>query len=240
MKTISHPPEQPHTKKQSRHGAGWVTCLIGAAIIGLMFPFGWLLRAVGGQSDWLPVSLHSVLVSDYSTDRLALHLPPIQLSLIEDILNDSAALTPGRFATLESNLNTPVPTVTPRPGYPTPTLPASSIPSATASPRSVQPPTSSPGLASLTPPPGEAPSATPTYPTIYSQTPTQHAGIATPTHFPTQLVTPTTPPTRTPQPYPTDTIRPPISTSQPPTATKPPLPTRTLHPYPEPTDPPYP
>jgi hypothetical protein len=240
MKFTPHPPGQPRRKKQSHLGSGWVTYLIGAAIVGLMFPFGWLLRAVSGQSNWLPVNLHSVLAADYSADPLALHLPPIQLALIEDILNDSATLTPGRFATLEGNLNTPVPTVTPRPGYSTPTLPASTIPPATPSPRPGQAATSTPALTSFTPPPSQVPSVIPTFPTTYSQTPTQPAGNATPTPPPTQFVTPTLPPTGTPIPSPTVTTRPPTLTLPAPTATPPPLPTRTPHPYPGPTDTPYP
>jgi hypothetical protein len=240
MKIVSNLPGQPRRKKKSLLGAGWVTYLIGAAIVGLMFPFGWLLRAVGGQSDWLPVNLHSVLAADYSADPLALHLPPIQLGLIEDLLNDSATLTPGRFATLEGNLNTPVPTVTPRPGYSTPTMPIPTIPPATPSPRPGQAATSTPALVSFTPPPSQVPSVIPTFPTIYSQTPTQPAGKATPTPPPTQFVTPTPPPTGTPLPPPTETKQPPTSTLPAPTATPIPLPTRTPHPYPEPTDPPYP
>jgi len=253
MKAPTLPRNRSRRKTLPSKRSDWVSYLIGAAVVGLMFPFGWLLQAVGGQSNWFPVSLHSVLAADYSADLRALHLPPIQLGLIADILNDSTTLTPGRFATLEGNLTTPVPTVTPRPGYPTPTLPASPIPPATPTPRPGLAGSPTPLAASVTPLPSQESSLTPTF-TPWPFTPTLPASTAraTGTRFPTQPATPTQPgtptqpatptpvPTGTLLPGPTDTSRPPTSTLPPPTSTPRPRPTRTPNPYPGPTNPPYP
>jgi len=249
MKATTLPLKRSRRKTMPSKRSDWVSYLIGATVIGLMFPFGWLLQAVGGQSNWLPVSLHSVLTADYSADLRALHLPPIQLGLIADILNDSATLTPGRFATLEGNLTTPVPSVTPRPGYPTSTIPPSPIPPATPTPRPGLAASATPLLATMTPMPSQTLSLTPTLTPgiLLTNTPPISTPFATSTRPPTQWVTPTVPPTGTPLPQPTDTLRPPTSTLPPPTSTLPPpspttrpRPTRTPNPYPGPTSPPYP
>jgi len=262
MKATNLPLNRPRRKTLPSKRSDWVSYLIGAAVIGLMFPFGWLLQAVGGQSNWLPVSLHSVLAADYSADPRVLHLPPIQLGLIADILNDSATLTPGRFATLEGNLTTPVPTVTPRPGYPTSTLSPSLISPATPTPRTGLVASATPLHATITPMPSQPSAFTPTLtPVIFlTNTPPISTPYPTSTRLPTQWVSPTVPSAGTPLPKPTNTFQPtatlplptvtlplptatlppPTSTQLPPSPTPHPRPTRTPNPYPGPTSPPYP
>jgi hypothetical protein len=249
MKAITLPLNRSRRKSQPSKRSDWVSYLIGAAVIGLMFPFGWLLQAVGGQSNWLPVNLHSVLAADYSADLRTVNLPPIQLGLIADILNDSATQTPGRFATLEGNLTTPVPTVTPRPGFPTSTIPPSPTPPATPTPRPGLAVTATQLPATVTPIPSQASSLTPTLTPalIVTNTPVVSTPFATSTRPPTQWVSPTARPSGTPLPAPTNTLHPPTSTLPPPTATLPPptptprpRPTHTPVSYPGPTSPPYP
>jgi hypothetical protein len=101
--------------------------LIFACIVCLMITVLAIIQASAGFSDLLPFSLHSLLESDYSADPHNLRISAVSLSLIRDAIGDSSGFDAAdRFATLQANLNTSVPTVTPStsttPSSPTPTL----------------------------------------------------------------------------------------------------------------------
>lgn len=214
----------------------------------LLVSFGWLLQAFIEPPNWFPVNLHSLLAADYSADPPRLRLPAVHLDLIRDILQDYS--TPGnpdlpgatdRIATLQGELNTPVPSVTRLPGEPTQTRNPSQTPTHSASAT-----TSTPAASTMTP---SATSTAASLPTIPS-TATPTAGYLIPTMTVTSRATGQPTPTLRPptQPAPTTTNLPEVSPTPRPNATptptnRPPTqppPTEPPNPYPEPTRPPYP
>lgn len=206
----------------------------------LFLALAFVFSLVPPASDWVPFTLHSVLASDYSSDLHATRLPELNIRVIEEVMVDRGAPTvPGRMATLQVVLLTPVPSVTPTaplgggqpPGNdsnPTPTLPE---------PGDKEAPTQTPlasatGLPTPTTTPTNPPTATPTL----SPTPTA-------TWLPPVLPSPTKskptnpPPTKVPSTKIPPTQPPPTRISptatQPPPPTQPP-PTKTPKPYPGP------
>lgn len=224
-----------------------------------VFFFGNIIRSV-------PISLHSVLISDYQIDTRGFKLPRIRFSIVQEALADQygRGVSEGQIV-LESQVVPPILTSTPRieqnDGFtPVPTsfagtgLPTTDIrvPSYTPTPYS--------SLATNTP----RFSSTPTSSVFKSWTPVSTTGIPhtftptswlstatkistqsnptnTPPPSPSNTVppTPTKVPTRTPSPT---LIKSPTYTSPPPTST--PRPTNTPDPYPgpspNPTSDPYP
>jgi cytoskeletal protein RodZ len=223
---------------------GWLPYALG----GLVLVIGLLLALLpwGSAVPWLTVSLHSLLQADYSPDLNPATLPPPRLALAAEALRDQGfsqgTTTPVDFlATLQTGLQTPVATVTPRPGetlFPLMT-PAASPTAFLATPTPFLQPT-----ASVTP--------------TWTQTPTPSATSAAGTVWPTSppgltrtpTRRPTNPgpgqPTRTPRPTatalptvtPSPTLVAPTATpAHAATPTRPP--TATEEPYPPP-QPPYP
>lgn len=194
---------------------------LGAAL----FSLG--LRSTGPRD--IAVALHSALKADYSADPRGALVAAVEVDIIEAAIQDApttAIETPGRFATLAAGLQTPVPTVTPRPTQPG----GESAPSPTGS--ALPADTITPGAAEASPTPSA--SATPTAVT-FTPSPTvtrTPRPPATSTRLPTQPPTNTTVPTSsfTPVVLPTDTPPPPPPTDTPlppPTETPPPPPTNT-------------
>ncbi len=229
----NRPPE-----KASRGLPGWLPYALG----GLVFVTGLLAALIpwGTLIPWLAVSLHSQLSADYSPDLNARRLPPVRLALAADAFTDeSYALgtsTPGNYlATLQTDLLTPIPTVTPRPGEtllpltpptfsPTPLSPSPTLfptgtatPTWTATPTFTLAPTTTLTQTRLPPPP------TPRFTQAPTRRPTNPPDQPTPTRTSTQQST-RPPATETPRPTPI----PPTRTSRP---------TVTDDPYPPP---PYP
>lgn len=197
-----------------------------------------LVLALLGQSAiqnfrYIPVTLHSLLTADYSADAIHLRFPNLQVSILLEALGDHA---PGQavsaYATLQSNLLTPVPTVTLGPGE----IPQ--IPSATPSPVVTNPAETSNPTPTSSPTPSLTPTiwGTPTNQPLYTAQPTLNPTL-TPTKAKTTRVRPTN--TRPPQATATATTAP-TATRKPPTPTKPATSTKPPHPYPGPTKPPYP
>lgn len=218
---------------------------------------GYLVLFSGNSVQAVPISLHSVLMADYQVDPHSAKLQPVQLSLIQEALEDQLGQgSAERYATIEFSLITPVPTITPR-------FDSSSVPTLSS--------TSYENTATPAGNPSRTPSASLTLQSpVFTQTPTVvqllvtpsatlPASILTPTRVSTGALPTTTPgnyPTPTPTrristathtaiivtqqtptstPYPTPT-RTPTSTLVPPT----PRPTNTPNPYPGPSPDPYP
>jgi len=117
----------PQRKRKFKQPTPIPIVLIFACIVCLMTTVLAIMQASAGFADLLPFSLHSLLESDYSADPHNLRIAAVNLSLIRDAIGDSSGFDAAdRFATLQANLNTSVPTVTPStsttPGSPTPTL----------------------------------------------------------------------------------------------------------------------
>jgi len=198
-------------------------------------------------SAWLPVHIHSILISDYSQDPRGIPLAQLNINVIQDVLEDLAfndaqyaTINPGeRYADVIANLQTPVPTVTSMPGAtifvptaqssssPTPStftvIPTSLTPTDTSSPTPTTTATLQPGLSPTPTLVGGNPTST-RIPATQPPEPTRtQSSKATNTPVPSPTKPPTQPPTATLRPTqpPTATLRP----TQPPTATpKPPYP----------------
>jgi hypothetical protein len=211
-----------------------------AIIVLLLSLFG---QAASPDFRNIPVTLHSLLSADYSADAISLHFPDLNLTMILDALGDRGPNeASSAYATLQSNLLTPVASVTPLPGAITqnpPTATPTATPVSTSIiPTSISTPSVTPSpTPSLTPTGTGAPTDWPTYP----PQPTLRATLI-PTKVKSTQPRPTatqsshTNPTQTPAP-PTHV---PTPTRKPPTATKAPTATQHPHPYPGPTKPPYP
>ena len=210
---------------------------------------------VWDQVKVVPVSLHSVLVANYKADPRSMKLPPLQLSIIWDALDDQSdvrsrqssdidaliGLTPTDIATFDPN-NTLVPT-----------LPISIIDSATPT-RELSSPSATPIFSSsVTSSPIFTLTFTPSATFhLFTSTPTQVAMTRTPSATPRISSTPTPTwwvPTATTtivnvtQPVATRTPSPTSTTLPSPTPVTPmptPRPTNTPDPYPPPDQTPYP
>jgi hypothetical protein len=198
---------------------------LGLGGICLLFCMGFIFRVYIKSFLWLPVDLHSELKADYSADGLVPRMHTIQLELIRDAIHDQLFSTQNedgaqndRYATLVSELQTPVATVTPQ--YPETRQPTSST-------------TQTPTLLSTTA------TMTQTVTSTATATATTTALEVTATTIPTQaFITSVPKPTSTKPPQPTKTKIPP--TQIPPTATKPPTKIPPTATKPPPTRPPYP
>jgi hypothetical protein len=178
-----------------------VLLLIMLAFSGLVFlllaPERLAIRGI----QRLAISLHSQLQADYSPDLHAIPLPPVDLSLVSEALEDrnNISTPPDIF----SILNTPVPLVTPLPAavLPTfvlfPTIPGPG-PSATVSPN---PPGVTPTI-TLSPTRSVTPTGTPIPTTTNTPTSPANPPTPSPTTLPTVTSTPPTPPTATGAGYP--------------------------------------
>jgi hypothetical protein len=74
-----------------------------------LFPLG------RSSAKSIPIALHSELSANYNADPPTTPFPQLQLSLIQDVIRNeaSAAEAPERLSTVENNLKTLVPTITP-------------------------------------------------------------------------------------------------------------------------------
>jgi len=230
---------RPGRLKQIETGLNQVPILIGLTVLlslVLCSAVGYWIVSTGDNPIFaVPISLHSVLVANYQADPRLMKIPPVQLSLIQDALEDqSIHRSNGGLATLIISLFTPVPTLTPifSPSSAPTALAPNQTPVITATPRLIYIPSATPTWtqtptatipASTLTPTRSLPGGTPTTTLRYSSTPT-----------PTTLVVTVSTRTYTPSPTPTNTPAPPIST---------PRPTDTPDPYPPPSLPvpsPYP
>jgi hypothetical protein len=196
-----------------------------------------------GQSQWLPIALHSLLQADYSADERRASLPAVQIDVVGDYINDqNVPNQPINLATIENNLDTPVPTVTPQSQGTVQLFTATSTQQSGGS----------------NPVPSITPTPTPSQPAAVTQEPSQtsETSLITPTNIPTgthrptltptEGDTPTNPPdlpTRTPSPTErpvTDTPLPPTLTDLPPTATETAVPPTRTPTRPPPTNTPIP
>ncbi|MCJ7657896.1 MAG: hypothetical protein MUO67_01970 [Anaerolineales bacterium] len=193
--------------------------LVFAVIILLLTTMVVVMQVSAGYYDWLPISLHSLLNSDYSADPLGFKFAPVKLDLIleaiRDSIEDNSSMdSEERFATLQAGLSTPVASVTP------------------AFSQTPFTPTSTPEKTDL--PPSPSPTA------LLTQTATAEPSWLQPSPtfilWPTATTRPYTPPTQPPvQPNPTDPPPPPPTNPPPPPPTNPPPP-----PPPNPYPPAYP
>lgn len=237
--------EREARKEKKTSGAAhlWQRLILGGLCI--LLCMGFIFRVYIKTLIWLPVDLHSGLKADYSADGLVPPWHAIRFELIRDAIHDQFFIgqtgddsQTDHYATLVSELQTPVATVTPL--HPVTQQPTST-PTQTA--------TSLPTTAAVT----QSTASTATATTAA----TQLSDTATPVL--TQVFTTAIPrPTSTRPPKPTSTKKPsptpvlptqPAPTQPPPTATKPPAPTKvpptappppTRPPYPWPTINPYP
>jgi hypothetical protein len=86
-------------------------------IILLFFLMGFMIIPVS-IAKWVPFSLHSSLSADYSADEKSVIVSRLNLGLIIDTLRDQGTpVTWEQVATIQSDLETPVPSVTPLTGY---------------------------------------------------------------------------------------------------------------------------
>ncbi len=201
---------------------------------------------------WVPYPLHSSLLADYSADAHSLNVQPVALALVKEILEEPGSTNqPGAFATLQAGLQTPVPTVTPRPsqGIPSAVTP---LPTSTPAPKITEPPietTSTAVNASTTPEfsPSPVPTSTPVTnltpsPTANRPYPTLASTVSQPKPTRTDRPPATKPPpaTRTPQPTHPPTEPPTVAPTVPPTPVPTRAPTRTPRPNSYPPPSPYP
>ena len=109
----------------------WGSLLFVLILLGFCSLFVLLTYRPAAASEVLPISIQSLRMADYSAGTpLSTPLPPINLEIIPDTLNDREPTNvPARFATVQVILLTPVPTVTPSP---TPTPFPSSQPTPTS------------------------------------------------------------------------------------------------------------
>jgi hypothetical protein len=174
----------------------------------------------------IPVTLHSLLTADYSADALNVRFPKLNISILLDALGDRAPdKAASAYATLQSSLLTPVPTVTLMPGEITQNPPTAS-PTATAA----EPSTTASPTVTATPSPTPSPTPAGTNPPLYTVAPTLQPPPTSTRVKSTQ--------TRPPRPTATATLAPPTQAATP--TRKPPTPTKASNPYPGPTKPPYP
>lgn len=160
-------------------------------LCGLISSIVWSFNASAADSRWMPLSLHSILQSDYSVDARTELFPPVKIELIKNYLDDmSASDSPARYSTLLISMNTPIATVTPNnlAAILTPTNP---------SPASTLPPTATATLGLF-----PTSSILPTRPPTLTPTPTP---TSTPTVYPSETAWNT--PTQMPSPTPTSTPR---------------------------------
>ena len=179
----------------------------------------------------IPITLHSLLTADYSADAFYVRFPNLDISILLDVLGDHAPdRAASAYATLQSSLLTPVPTVTLMPGEIT-----QNPPSATPTTPVAEPSSTASSTPTATPSPTPSPTPLGTNQPLYTVAPTLRPTL-TPTRAKSTQTRPTD--TRPPQPTATATKGPPTQAA---TATqKPPTPTKPPHPYPGPTKPPYP
>ncbi len=240
--------EELPSKPSEDQGGINIWLYLGILLVILCMASGLLALFNSNASPWLPVNLHSILRADYSPDPFSTPLPGVGLTIIREIIADAYLGGQGgspevssRYATLQTQLETPVPTVTPP--RPTQTAPGQTAPTATVRVTMTLPPTQwvTPSVAlSLTPTstgiPSETVTASPTTTLTWTSSPTLVVWTNTPhpTIVVTRRPTATRPsPSRTPRPTsPPPTVGPP--THPPPTHPPPPPPTRTPQPYPYP------
>ena len=216
-------------KRDIRTGkASLLIVLVFAIIVCLLTTMVVVMQVSAGYLDWLPISLHSLLLADYSADLLEFKYAAVKFDLILDAIRDS--IEDGypmdadeRFATLQAGLSSPVPSVTP----------AFSQTPSTSTPEQ---PTATPENTDL--PPSPSPTTLP--PQTATAEPTQPLPSPTYIIWPTATNRPYIPqPTQPPfQPKPTNP--PPPPTNPPPPPTNPPPPPPTNPPPPPPTNPPPP
>lgn len=112
--------ESQARQKGNQIGRVFIWQRLGLGAVCILFCMGFVFRVYLKSFLWLPVNMHSELRADYSADELAPPLNIVQLELIRDAIRDQF-LPIGtqdngetdRFATLVSELQTPVATVTP-------------------------------------------------------------------------------------------------------------------------------
>lgn len=219
-------------------GSAHVWQQLGLGVLCVLFGLGFIFRVYIKSFLWLPVNMHSELKADYGVDELKPRLNNVQLELIRDAIQDQSppieteeVEQTDRYATLVSELQTPVATVTPK--YTLTHEPAHS-PTVTMTPiistATATPTATSTANASATATRTELPSTQIISTDLPNPTNTR-SPVATSTKKPPTQIPPTQPPT---QPPPTAT-KPPTPTRVPPTAPPP-----TQPPYPKPTDNPYP
>lgn len=219
--------EPGQTPKAKRKAPLWFWSLASIILFMLILPLSLILsnRFTKSGTEWLPVSLHSILESDYSADSRGSRIPAAKLDLIKAAIRDqSSGEDLDRFEDVIVSLSTPVATI------------QSGFPPASATPTPTQLPTPSP---TQTPTRSTLPTRTPrptttTTPTATWVTPSQ---TIKPTREPTKPSTRTpTPPPRKPQP--TNTPRPTQEPTNPPSTEAPPTkPPPTREPYPPPSNP---
>ena len=106
-------------KRKKRSGMPSILIvLVFAVIILLLTTMVVVMQVSAGYYDWLPISLHSLLNSDYSADPLGFKFAPVKFDLIleaiRDSIEDNSSMdSEERFATLQAGLSTPVSSVTP-------------------------------------------------------------------------------------------------------------------------------
>ncbi len=194
-----------------------------ALIVLLLALFG---QALAQNFRNIPVTLHSLLTADYSADALDLRFPKLNISIILDALGDrSPDKAASAYATLQSSLLTPVPTVTLLPGEIT-----QNPPSATPTARVAEPSTTASSTLTATPSPTPSPTLSGTNPPLYTVEPTLQPSPTATRGKATQ--------TRPPRSTATATQAPPTQAAT--STQKPPTPTKSSNPYPGPTKPPYP
>jgi hypothetical protein len=195
-----------------------------------------LALALFGQANTqnfrnIPVTLHSLLTADYSADAFYVRFPNLNIAILLDALGDRAPdKAASAYATLQSSLLTPVPTVTLMPGEITQNPPPATPTAPVAEPSAT---TSSTATATPSPTPSPTPPGT-------NQPLSTVAPTLGPTPTPTRVKSTQSGPTdtRPPQPTATATQAPPTQAATP--TRKPPTPTKPPNPYPGPTKPPYP
>lgn len=236
---------RPSTRMSASRRMFWVM-IFAFLIAGGLLSLGVFLFTPGSASanQSLPVSLHSPLRADYSPDERGMLLPQLDLELAAEAARDrlptagptgSATAPPfNPIPTMQEELRTPVPTVTPIAGST-----RSALPTATPRLEATLPPSSATPASSATLAPSATLAASATLPANATWTSTPAAGI---TRVPTQTPPAATqvstlPPTRT-LPPPTSTLPPPPTQTPVPLPTNTPVPPPTRTPVPLPTDPP--
>src|SRR3990172_7196138 len=217
------PGNKPLRLRRSQSNLNYLPVLTGLAVLLPLLLCSvisyWIVFTSNNPIIAVPISLHSILVADYQVDPHSMKIPPVQLSLIQDALEDQFVNRSNEgLATLVIGLFTPVPTFTPiftlsnEPTQPAPTqLPVITVaPSKTLAPSAITTRTPSPTatLPNSTLTPTRTDGTPSTNPRI-SPTPTTVAFTQPPINVPTHTLTPTlappTPPprsTNTPDPYP--------------------------------------
>ena len=146
---------------------------------------------LSSAETFIPAGLHSSELADYSPDEQQSPIRGLHISIIESVIQDRdpEALDAEQRATeLVKKLDTPIPTVTPRPGLPT----------RTPQPIATRTPAPPPATSGPTDTPGVSP--TPSLTRTPSRTPTATTPAPGPTATKTKTPTPSNTPTFGPSP----------------------------------------